>query len=142
MSGDLTVNTRVTIPAHELSVRVCRASGPGGQYVNTSNTKVQLMWSPASSVALTEPQRERVCAALAHRLSREGVLTCSAEQHRSQGKNLDEARERLAELVRKALFVPKARKATKPSRSQRAQRIKAKKERGQLKAQRQQKGWD
>ena len=143
MGGDLEVNASVMIPDQELLVRVCRASGPGGQHVNTSNTKVQLLWSPATSVALSELQRERVLEKLSARLTKEGALICSAEAHRSQARNLEEARERLAQLVRQALFVPKERKATKPSRGQKAKRLKAKKERGQLKAQRQQKGgWD
>ena len=143
MGGDLEVNASVMIPDQELLVRVCRASGPGGQHVNTSNTKVQLLWSPATSVGLSDLQRERVIGKLSARLTKEGVLICSAEAHRSQARNLEEARERLAQLVRQALFVPKARKATKPSRGQKAKRLKAKKERGQIKAQRQQKGgWD
>lgn len=142
MSEDLLIQPGVTIPAQELHVKVCRSSGPGGQHVNTSNTKVQLLWFPLSSVALSDEQKELVCTRLARRISHEGILTCSAEQHRSQHKNLELARQRLAELIRNALFVQKARKATKPSRAQRAKRLKAKKERGEIKAQRQQKSWD
>jgi ribosome-associated protein len=142
MSEDLFVQPGVRIPAQELQVKVCRSSGPGGQHVNTSNTKVQLLWAPLTSVALSDEQRERLCQRLERRISNEGLITCSAEQHRSQRKNLELARERLAELIRKALFVQRARKATKPSRSQRAKRLKAKKERGQLKAQRSAKSWD
>ena len=142
MSEDLFVKQGVIIPAHEIQVKVCRASGPGGQHVNTSNTKVQLLWSPLHTSALSDEQRALVCLRLERRISKEGTLICSAEQHRSQHKNLALARERLAELIRGALFVQRARKATKPSRAQRAKRLKAKKERGQLKAQRQSKDWD
>jgi len=142
MSDDLFVKPGVTIPGHELIVKVSRSSGPGGQHVNTSNTKVQLLWAPATTSALSEAQLARVCERLQGRTSKEGFVTCSAEQHRSQRKNLELARERLAELVRGALFVHKARKATKPSRAQRQKRLTAKKERGQLKAQRRDKGWD
>ena len=142
MSGDLFVKPGVTIPGHEIQVKVCRSSGPGGQHVNTSNTKVQLLWSPLRTSALSEEQKARVCQRLERKISKEGTLICSAEQHRSQHKNLELARERLAELIRGALFVQRARKATRPSRSQRAKRLKAKKERSQLKAQRQSKSWD
>ncbi len=142
MSGDLFVKPGVTIPDHEIQVKVCRSSGPGGQHVNTSNTKVQLLWSPLRTSALSEEQKARVCQRLERKISKEGTLICSAEQHRSQHKNLELARERLAELVRGALFVQRARKATRPSRSQRAKRLKAQKERSQLKAQRQSKSWD
>ena len=115
---DLFIQDQLTIPKHELSLRACRASGPGGQHVNKSNTKIQLMWNPLTSSILDDEQKERVRIKLAHRLSRHGVLTCSADQHRSQQRNIEDACKRLRELLIRALHVPKPRKVTKPSRSQ------------------------
>ena len=139
---DLFIQDSLTIPKHELTLRACRASGPGGQHVNKSNTKVQVMWNPLKSTVLDDEQKARIQTKLAHRLNRLGVLTCSSDQYRSQHRNIEAACQILKSLLIRALHVPKPRKATKPSRSQKEKRLRHKKQRSQLKNQRQKKNWD
>lgn len=142
VTGDLFIQPGLTIPQEELSMRACRSSGAGGQHVNKTSTKVQLTWSPSMSVALTEEQRALILGRLAHRISRAGLITCSCDESRSQQKNIDLARERLATLIKRALYVQKVRKATKPTKRSKEQRLQSKKQRGEVKAQRQKKSWD
>jgi ribosome-associated protein len=133
MADDLIVNARVTIPGAELTVTTSRSSGPGGQHVNTSDTRVQLRWNPGASAALGPVQRQRVLAALAARLTGDGDLIMASDAHRSQRRNLEAARERLADLVRRALVPPKPRKATRPTAASREKRLQQKKRRAQVK---------
>ena len=139
---DLYVKEGLYIPAHELSIRACRASGAGGQHVNKTSTKIQLTWYPLKSSVLSDDQKKLISEKLRNRLSREGRITCAVDESRSQSKNIEVAKLRLAELIKRALHVPKIRKATKPSKGSKERRLKAKKKRGQVKAQRQQKSWD
>jgi ribosome-associated protein len=141
MSDGIFVIEGVQIPEDELMIRACRASGAGGQHVNKTNTKVQIMWTPGESVALTAEQKSLIRERLRTRLSRRGVLTCSVDKHRSQSRNIDLARQQLADLVAKALFIPKVRKATRPTKGAKERRLKAKKMRSNVKAGRQQKDW-
>jgi len=133
MAEDLRINPRVTIPASELTVTTSRASGPGGQHVNTSDTRVQLRWRPADSAALGPVQRQRVLAALASRLTGEGDLVLAGAAHRSQRRNLEDVRERLAALVARALVPPKPRRKTKPSAASRERRLQQKRRRADIK---------
>lgn len=133
MADDLVINARVTIPAAELEFTASRASGPGGQHVNTSDTRVQLRWNVAASQALGEVQRQRVMAALASRLTEGGDLLLACATHRSQRRNRDEVAERLAELVRRALVPPRPRKPTRPTAASRQKRLEGKKRRGEVK---------
>ena len=122
------------IPAAELVERFSRSSGPGGQGVNTSDSRVELSFDVASSRALTERQRERALSALAGRLVH-GVLTVVASEHRAQLLNRQAARARLCHYLTEALAPPAPpRRATKPSRAARQRRLDTKKQRGQLKA--------
>lgn len=122
------------IPAAELVERFSRSSGPGGQGVNTSDSRVELSFDVASSRALTERQRGRALAALAGRLVH-GVLTVVAAEHRAQLLNRQAARARLSHYLTEALAPPAPpRRATKPSRAARQRRLDVKKQRGQLKA--------
>ncbi len=124
----------LVIPAGELVERFSRASGPGGQGVNTTDSRVELVYEPGTSVALTEGQRERAVAALGPRLVG-GRLTVVASEHRSQLRNRAAARERLADLLRAALAPPPAtRRATRPSRGSQQRRLDGKKRRGELKS--------
>ena len=125
------------IPGWELWFVASRAGGPGGQHVNTSSTRVTLMWNLCGTTALDEGQRARVQRRLATRVNSEGVLQISAEDERSQSANRDAARERLAALVSQALEVPKARRPTRPTRGSQERRLTAKKQRGDVKRQRQ-----
>jgi len=122
------------IPADELAERFSRSSGPGGQGVNTSDSRVELSYDLGRSRALTDRQRERVLAALAGRLV-DGVLTIAAAEHRAQLLNRQAARARLVHTLTEALAPPAPpRRATKPSRAARQRRLDVKKQRSQLKA--------
>lgn len=121
------VNERVVIPRDELVTRASRAGGAGGQHVNTSSTRIELMWSIGTTRALTDEQRERVTAKLSSRLDSEGNVRIVASDRRSQRQNRESAELRLAELVRAALIVPKKRRATKPSRAAKQARLDSKK---------------
>ena len=133
MADDLIVNARVTIPAAELEFTATRASGPGGQHVNTSDTRIQLRWNAVASVALTDLQRQRVLAALASRLTTAGDLILACDTHRSQRRNRDEVASRLAVLLRAALVPPRPRRPTRPTASSRQKRLDRKKRHGAVK---------
>lgn len=124
----------LVIPDSELVERFSRSSGPGGQGVNTTDSRVELRWDVASSSALTEMQRDRLLTALAPRLV-DGVLTITASEHRSQRQNRTASRARLVHYVTEALEPPApARRATRPSRRAKARRVEAKRQRGELKS--------
>lgn len=130
------------IPDDELEIRATRSGGPGGQHVNTSATRVEVVWDVRSSPSLTEPRRARLLERLAARLDRRGRIRVVAAAHRSQRRNLTDAVERLQALVRDALAVPKPRKATRPPRAAAAQRVDAKRRRGARKRERRPPGTD
>jgi ribosome-associated protein len=133
MSGPVRVRGSVVVPDSELSWRFSRSSGPGGQHVNTSDTAVELSFDVAGSAALPEPYRERALSRLAGRLVG-GVLTVRAEEHRSQLRNREAAKARLAALLTEATAPPpKARRPTKPSRRAQARRVEGKRRRGDVK---------
>jgi ribosome-associated protein len=133
MAGPLIVRGSVVIPERELSWRFSRSSGPGGQSVNTTDSRVELSFDVARSSALTPGQRARVAARLGSRLV-DGVLTVSSSEHRSQLRNREAAERRIVQLLDAALAPPPRRRvATKPSRSARARRLDQKKQRGQTK---------
>ncbi|WP_309132975.1 alternative ribosome rescue aminoacyl-tRNA hydrolase ArfB [Brevibacterium sp.] len=120
------------IPAAELVERFSRSSGPGGQSVNTADSRVQLSLDLGSTSALSETQCELVLARLASTLSGT-VLTISAEEHRSQLKNRTAARARLADLLRGALAPAVDRRPTRPSRNSRRRRVRAEQRRSEIK---------
>ncbi|MFD4959408.1 alternative ribosome rescue aminoacyl-tRNA hydrolase ArfB [Microbacterium sp. NPDC058389] len=129
----LRINARVTISESELSWRFSRSSGPGGQGVNTTSSRAELVWDAASSAALSPQQRERLLTHLSGRLVG-GVLTITASEHREQLRNRDAARARLATVVADALRPPPpTRRPTKPSRGAEERRLKAKKHRTDVK---------
>ncbi len=133
MPGDLVLDGRVTIPAGELSWRFSRSSGPGGQSVNTSDSRVELSWDLAASAALSPVQRERALNRLAGRLV-DGVLTVAASEHRSQLRNRAAAEARLLSVLADAIAPPpRKRRPTKPSRRATERRIATKKRRGEVK---------
>jgi ribosome-associated protein len=124
----------LVIPAAELVERFSRSSGPGGQSVNTADSRVELEYDVAGSTALSAPQRDRALANLASRLL-DGRLVVDASEHRSQHRNRVAARERLADLLRAALAPPPpARRPTRPSRRARQRRLDAKRQRGETKS--------
>ena len=135
-SGDLPVTGGLVVPAAALSWRFSRSSGPGGQGVNTADSRVELSLAPRELPGLTDAQRARLASRLGARLV-DGVLTIAAGEHRQQLRNRQAARERLAAVLRAALAPPApARRRTKPTRGSQERRIQAKKQRGQLKKQR------
>jgi len=135
-SGDLQVTGSFVVPAAALSWRFSRSSGPGGQGVNTADSRVELSVEPLAIPGLTENQQQRLAERLGSRLV-DGVLTIAASEHRQQLRNRQAARERLAAVLRAALAPPpRARRRTKPTRGSQERRIEAKKQRGQLKKQR------
>lgn len=126
----LTVSSSLVIPAAELAWRFSRSSGPGGQGVNTADSRVELSWDVAASSVLSDVQRKRLLARLRGRLVG-GVLTVAASEHRAQLRNREAASGRLAALVADALRPPaRARRPTAPTRGSQQRRIDAKKQRG------------
>jgi ribosome-associated protein len=136
MPGPLRVRGSVVIPEAELGWRFSRSSGPGGQSVNTTDSRVELSWDVERTTALGEALRARALERLSDRLV-DGVLTIAASEQRSQWQNRRAAEERLVELVNAALSPPpRPRRPTKPSRGSVERRISAKKRRGETKRQR------
>lgn len=134
MPSPLPIDDRVVIPGEDLEVTTARSGGPGGQHVNTTDTRVRLRFSLASSSALPEPVKVRLRAQCAAWLTSDGDLLVTSDATRSQQQNLEHARERLAEAVRKALVPPKPRRPTQPSRGSKVRRMKTKKVRKEVKA--------
>jgi ribosome-associated protein len=125
-SGALFVSPELRIPRDELTFRASRAGGPGGQHVNKSSTRIELVWSVRASRALTDEQRSLLTTKLATRLDVDGEVRIVASDHRSQTRNRDAAEDRLARLIRTALAVPKARRKTRPTRSGVEKRLQSK----------------
>lgn len=123
-----------TIPASELVERFSRSPGPGGQSVNTSDTRVELLFAPGTSTAFTDAQRARLVRNLADAMT-QGQVSVVASEHRSQLRNRIAARERLAALLREAVAPPPPpRRPTKPSRASQRRRVEEKKKAGRTKA--------
>lgn len=137
-----TVQTAITIPEQELVERFVRSTGPGGQNVNKVATAVELRFDVAQSPSLPEPVRERLLAKRDRRMTNEGVLVISAQRFRTQERNREDARERLASFIDSGLHAPKPRIATRPSRASKERRLGAKRERSTVKRGRAQRDWD
>ena len=125
-----------TIPPAELTFRATRARGPGGQHVNKTSTRVEVVWDVARTDSLTGTERARVLQRLAGRIDRRGRLRVACEEHRSQTRNRAEAVARLERIVRQALRVPRPRKKTRRPAAADARRIQDKRKRGDKKADR------
>jgi ribosome-associated protein len=133
VSSDLVVSSGFVIPGTELRERFSRSSGPGGQGVNTADSRVELSWDVAGSPSVPEWLRDRLLARLGRRLAG-GVLTVAVSTQRAQLANRAEARERLASLLRAAASPPPPRRRpTRPSRGSVERRLSAKKQRSQTK---------
>ncbi len=133
MPGPLLVTSRWTVPEAELSWRFSRSSGPGGQSVNTTDSRVELSFDVAGAASVPRHLRARLLDRLATRLVN-GVVTVSASEQRSQLQNRDAAGRRLAQLLREAAAPPsRARRPTRPTRGSVERRIAGKKARGTLK---------
>jgi ribosome-associated protein len=136
------VNDSLSIPRNELDVRVSRASGAGGQHVNKTSSRVEIFWNIPASRALTDEQRARLLDKLSSRLTTEGSIRVVASDMRSQIRNRDLAEERLVELVRRSLVVPRKRKPTRPTRAAKEARLESKKKHSHKKRTRQDKSFD
>lgn len=132
----LPIDGRVTIPGKDLSWTAVRASGPGGQHVNKSSTKVTVRFDLEGTEALTARQKSRLRKLAGRRLDAEGGLRVSAQAERSQRQNLERARQSLRRLIRQALVEPRQRVETKPSRAQKRRRLEAKRRRSEKKKRR------
>jgi ribosome-associated protein len=121
--GRIPLGRGVVIAASELELRTSRSSGPGGQGVNTTDSKVELRWDVHRSPSLTDAQRALVGTRLAHRLTADGVLVLQGSEHRSQHRNREAVIARLQALVSEALTPPRPRRATRPTRSAQQRRL-------------------
>jgi len=130
------IANQLAVPLAELEFRFSRSGGPGGQHVNRSATRVELLFDVAGSPSLSEEQRQRALARLAGRLDSEGILRVVAESERSQFRNRQEAVERFQTLLRQALHVPRRRRRTQVPRWAKERRRAEKRRRSEIKSDR------
>jgi ribosome-associated protein len=133
MSEGIRITPEVAVPMAELEFRASRASGPGGQGVNTTDSRVELRFDLAGSPSLTEEAKERALRRLGPRVDSNGVLRVVAQAQRSQLANRRAAVERFAELLSGALATPRPRRPTRPTRAAAARRVEAKRRRSATK---------
>jgi ribosome-associated protein len=136
VSSSLEVTSEVSIPRDELSIRASRSGGAGGQHVNTSSTRIELLWNIVGTRALPDSVRDGVLNRLKKRTNADGFIRIVSSEHRSQLRNREAAEERLVKLVRGALTVPRARRKTAPTRASKEARLESKKRRAEIKKRR------
>jgi ribosome-associated protein len=135
--SDLYVNPRLTIAEHELEISATRSSGPGGQNVNKVNSKVTLRWNPERCPHLDPAWRRRFLTRHGNRVNREGQIVLHSDRYRDQGRNLADARQKLAEMLLECQSAPKPRKATQPTKGSQRRRLAQKRQQGEKKQGRQ-----
>lgn len=127
MSSPLVINDKITIPGSDIEWTAVRASGPGGQNVNKVASKVELSFDFEMTVAIPDSAKDRLRVLAKNQLDGEGRIAVKSEKTRDQAKNLADARQKLKEMILKALVVPKTRKPTKPTKAAKTKRLVAKK---------------
>jgi ribosome-associated protein len=140
--NSLVVNDSLSIPRNELDVRVSRSSGAGGQHVNKTSSRVEIFWNIPGSRALNDEQRDRLRSKLSSRMTTDGSVRVVASDMRSQSRNRELAEERLADLIRRALVVPRKRRPTKPTKASKEARLESKKRHSTKKADRRSESFD
>src|SRR5688500_1888203 len=136
MSGDavgIRVNESLVIPSSELEMRASRASGAGGQHVNKTSSRIEIVWNIRTSQALTDEQRQLLESRLASRISDDGSIRVVASDTRSQARNRERAEQRLGELIARSLIVQKKRRATRRPRAANEARLTEKKKHSEKK---------
>jgi ribosome-associated protein len=139
MAEAIQVTDTIAIPRSELLYRASRSGGAGGQHVNTSSTRIELLWAFQHSGALTDSEKSRIQTKLGARVDAAGLLRVVAGNRRSQLQNRLDAEDRLAVLVRGALHVPIKRKRTRPTKASKETRLSDKKRRSEIKGSRRRK---
>jgi ribosome-associated protein len=127
------VSATLSVPRDELEMKASRSGGPGGQHVNTSSSRIELVWNVSTSPSLDEYQRVHLLSRLASRLDSQGRLRLVSQDERSQLRNREAVIERFVDIVARALVVPKRRKTTRVPKSAKRARLDSKKKRGALK---------
>ncbi len=130
----LEINEQLAIPDEELTFTFARSGGPGGQNVNKVSSKAVLRWDLAANSSLPEEAKARLRGQERRRITTEGQLVITSQTYRDQERNKQECLDRLIEMVRRALVAPKPRKATRPTRGSKQQRLAAKRRRAETKA--------
>lgn len=130
------INASIEIPRREIEFTYARSPGPGGQNVNKVNSKAILKWNVAQSDCLPEHVKRRFLIMWQNRISKSGALVLHSHRHRDQAKNTADCLDRLRDMVRAALTVPKKRKPTRPSLSSKKRRLEAKRRQSQRKQER------
>ncbi|MBD2465036.1 aminoacyl-tRNA hydrolase [Oscillatoria sp. FACHB-1407] len=131
----LQISNTVTIPEHEIDMSAVRSQGAGGQNVNKVSTAIHLRFDIGAS-SLPDRYKERLLQLNDQRITKDGVIVIKSQEHRSQEQNREEALQRLRELIKSAMVVPKPRKPSKPTRSSQKRRLDSKMRRSQIKAMR------
>lgn len=123
MSEDLRIDAKRVLPAASITYKTARASGPGGQHVNRTESKIQLTFDPRAVPWVDEGIRLRIVSLAGRNVDSAGCILITSQEHREQPRNLDDARDKLRELVTRALVRPKRRIATKPSKAAKRRRL-------------------
>lgn len=141
MSTPIIINERITIPAEQIEINAVRSSGPGGQNVNKVATCIELRFNPTNCPQLSIPVINRLLVIAGNRLDSENTIIITSQKYREQYRNLDDAYNKLKDMILKALKPPKPRRPTKPTKSSIEKRITKKKQASQKKSLRQKPSW-
>ncbi len=133
MTDALVLSSSIAVPLSEVTISYIRSPGPGGQNVNKVASAAQLRFDLMASLSLPEPVRRRAADLAGSRLTTEGEIVITANRHRTQQLNRDDALGRLADLLREALYPPKPRRATRPTLASKRRRLEGKAQRGKIK---------